>query len=78
VKAAPAQLLVDTITPEDLVALRKKAKLTQVEAATLVGYSRRGWQDIESGKNAVTSATLTLFLLATDTHPSYKLADKKR
>ena len=76
-KASPP-LLVAPIAPEALVALRKEAKLTQVEAAALVGYSRRGWQDIEAGICVMPSATLTLFLLAIEHHPSHRLAIKKR
>lgn len=60
-------------TPDDIHGARVKAKLTQQAAADLIGYSRRGWQDAESGRNNMLPAAWALFLLATGQHPSAKV-----
>ena len=60
--------------PADITAARQAAKLTQQQAADLIGYSRRGWQDAENGKNKLQAAAWALFLLATGQHPSRHVA----
>ena len=40
-----------TITTMNLKQLRKSKKLTQVEAAELCGLSRKGYQNLEEGRN---------------------------
>lgn len=57
--------------PDDIMGLRYNAKLTQQQAADLIGYSRRGWQDAENGKTRLHPAAWALFLLATGQHPSH-------
>jgi len=60
-------------TPDDIMGMRHNAKLTQQQAADLIGYSRRGWQDAENGKNKLHPAAWALFLLATGQHPSHRV-----
>lgn len=60
-------------TPDDIFGARLNAKLTQQQAADLIGYSRRGWQDAENGKNKLHPAAWALFLLATEQHPSHQV-----
>jgi hypothetical protein len=43
----------------------------------LIGYSRRGWQDAENGKNKLHPAAWALFLLATWQHPSHQVINSK-
>lgn len=76
----PKNLLSAVLPAEQLKAVRNDAGLTQAEAAGLVGYSLRGWQDAESGRNNLQPATQALFLLALDKHPEYhvKKIPKKR
>ena len=59
-------------TPDDILGMRINAKLTQQQAADLIGYSRRGWQDAESGKTRLHPASWALFLLSTGQHPAAK------
>lgn len=65
-------------TPDDIFGARFNAKLTQQQAADLIGYSRRGWQDAENGKNKLHPAAWALFLLATDQHQSKIAVDKRK
>ena len=60
-------------SPDDIMGMRHNAKLTQQQAADLIGYSRRGWQDAENGKNKLHPAAWALFLLATGQHPSHQV-----
>ena len=60
------------VTPDDIMGMRHNAKLTQQQAADLIGYSRRGWQDAENGKTKMHPAAWALFLLATGQHPGYQ------
>lgn len=60
----------------DITAARQAAKLTQQQAADLIGYSRRGWQDAENGKNKLQAAAWALFLLATGQHPAHQLCSR--
>jgi DNA-binding XRE family transcriptional regulator len=67
--------LLDPNTPtlDDIVGMRHNAKITQQQAADLIGYSRRGWQDAENGKTKMHPAAWALFLLATGQHPSHQV-----
>ena len=49
--------------PEQIKAVRKKAGLTQAEAAELIGYSKRAWQDWEQGRKPMRDAAMDFFLL---------------
>jgi DNA-binding transcriptional regulator YiaG len=71
--------MLDTIqpTPNDIFGARHNAKLTQQQAADLIGYSRRGWQDAENGKNKLHPAAWALFLLAIGQHPSHQVIKSK-
>jgi len=62
-----------TPTPSGINAARKAAKLTQQQAADLIGYSRRGWQDAEYGKTKMHPAAWALFLLAVGQHPAARV-----
>jgi len=64
-------------SPDDIMGMRHNAKLTQQQAADLIGYSRRGWQDAENGKNKLHPAAWALFLLATWQHPSHQVINSK-
>ncbi|WP_312283396.1 helix-turn-helix domain-containing protein [Candidatus Igneacidithiobacillus taiwanensis] len=49
--------------PEQIKAVRLKAGLTQAQAAELIGYSKRAWQDWEQGRKPMRDAAMDLFLL---------------
>ncbi len=66
-------LLTPTLPAADLKALRQSAGLTQPQAAELVGYSLRGWQDAEDGRRHLQPATQALFLLASGQHPTHQI-----
>jgi hypothetical protein len=73
---------------EDLKAARMNAGLSQVEAATLMGYplqtgsrgslQSRTWQALESATDArnMPAPVFALFQLLTDQHPTLTLAQK--
>jgi hypothetical protein len=70
-------------TPEEVRAARKKAGLTQAEAAQLVspaqGTPYRSWQSYEvatgkPGARVIPLAAWELFLLLTNQHPSHQMA----
>jgi len=48
--------------PEEIRAARDKAGLTQEDAAALIGYTRRAWQDWEAGARGMRRALFELFL----------------
>lgn len=50
-----------TPTPEEVRAARLKWDLTQKDAAALIGYTRRAWQDWESGERRMRKVLLSLF-----------------
>jgi len=50
-------------TPKKIKAARKKAGLTQTEAAELIGAAMRTWQDWESGARNMPIAKWELWLL---------------
>ena len=50
-------------SPEQIKAVRKKAGLTQKEAAELISYSKRAWQDWEQGRKPMRDAVMDFFLL---------------
>lgn len=74
-----------TPSGDELKAARVKAGLSQVEAATLMGYpvqsgSRGGqqsrtWQALESAQDPrnMAGSAYALFLLLTDSHPEFEL-----
>lgn len=49
--------------PEQIKAVRLKAGLTQAEAAALISYSKRAWQDWEQGRKHMRDAVMDFFLL---------------
>ena len=49
--------------PEQIKAVRLKAGLTQAEAAKLISYSKRAWQDWEQGRKPMRDAVMDFFLL---------------
>lgn len=51
-----------TAQPEEIRAVREKAGLTQEDAAALIGYTRRAWQDWEAGKRGMRKALFELFV----------------
>lgn len=52
-------------TPEEVKAARKKAGLTQTEAANLIYYTLSGWQKAEDGSRKMSKSAWELFLLKT-------------
>ena len=50
-------------SPERIKAVRKKAGLTQAQAAELISYSKRAWQDWEQGRKPMREAVMDFFLL---------------
>lgn len=51
--------------PAEVRAARARLGLTQTQAAAIIGYSKRGWQDIEGGTRAMRPAAWELFQLKT-------------
>ncbi len=49
-------------TPEQIKAAREKAGLTQKDAADLIGYTRRAWQQWEAGDRGMRRALFELFV----------------
>jgi DNA-binding XRE family transcriptional regulator len=45
----------DHPSPSDIRDARAAAGLTQTEAAAVIGYSLRGWQDLEAGLGRINS-----------------------
>lgn len=54
------------MTAPDFLALRKRLRLTQGEAATLFGVDRRSWQNWEAGKRAPVPVMLLALLVERD------------
>lgn len=48
--------------PEEIRAVREKSGLTQEEAAALIGYTRRAWQEWEAGTRGMRRALFDLFV----------------
>jgi DNA-binding transcriptional regulator YiaG len=48
-------------SPEEIKAARQKAGLTQSDAAALIGYTTRAWQDWEAGKRGMRRVLFSLF-----------------
>lgn len=48
-------------TKEDVREARSEAGLTQQQAAFLIGYSTRAWQEWEAGRNPMRRATFRHF-----------------
>jgi len=53
------------ITPQQVIAARKAAGLTQEGAAMMIGAKRRTWQCWERGERNCPPAKFNLFLLTT-------------
>lgn len=49
------------VTPEEVRRARTWAGLTQEAAAAVIGYTRRAWQDWESGARGMRRALLEMF-----------------
>lgn len=65
-------------TGEELRAARIAAGLKQKDAAALVGYSLRGWQDAEaSTEPRLQAATWALFQLLTEKHETHRIEKKQ-
>lgn len=74
-------------TPEEVRAARKRANLTQTQAAQLISPATsrgayRTWQAYEvavgkDGHNDIPLVVWELFLLLTDQHPTLKLVQKR-
>jgi transcriptional regulator with XRE-family HTH domain len=75
-KTDPIQLVTKVLTGDKLAALRLAAGLTQEQCGELVGYSRRGWQDMEINRRPVNAAVQAMFLLAISKHPTHKVIEK--
>ena len=60
-------------TPEDVLAARKAAGLTQELAGQVMGRHNREWRKWESGTTGMPEAAFELFLLKTHQHPTLKL-----
>jgi DNA-binding transcriptional regulator YiaG len=52
-------------TPEQILAVREDAGLTQTEAARLIYRSLRNWQYLESGKRRMDPALWELLIIKT-------------
>lgn len=72
-------------SPEEVRAVRKRLKLTQLDAAQITsiaeGKSYRSWQNFETDKGKpnhrqIPRATWELFLLLTNQHPYYCLVSR--
>lgn len=50
-------------SPSEIKRARKMYKLTQTEAARLIGYSLRSWQEWEGGRRKMRSVVLDAFIL---------------
>ena len=60
------------------VAARRRARLTQAEAATLIYLGKASrWAEYETGLRRPDPARFDLFMLLTDTHPIYRLVKKR-
>jgi putative transcriptional regulator len=66
-------LLTAQPAPTEIRAARLAAGLTQTQAADLIGYSLRGWQQIESGQSPVQVAAWALFLLSVRQHKGFEI-----
>lgn len=65
-------------TPAAIKAARLAAGLIQLQAANLVGAaSFQTWNYWESGKRSIPADSWALFLLATDQHPTLRLAKRR-
>ena len=53
-----------TIWSMNLKQLRKSKKLTQIQAAELCGLSRKGYQNLEEGKNKKKTSSTLLYCIA--------------
>lgn len=58
-----------TPTPEQVRELRSRLKLTQTEAAAVVYFSMRAWQEWEAGERRMLPAVWELFRAKTGTLP---------
>lgn len=52
----------DNPTPDEIRAARLRARLTQTEAAAILGRSLRGWQYWEAGERAMSRFLFETFL----------------
>lgn len=52
-------------TPEEIIAARKKVKMTQTQAGRVVHKTLRSWQRYEYGEREMDFAIFELFLLKT-------------
>jgi DNA-binding transcriptional regulator YiaG len=50
------------LQPDQIRAARERAGLTQAQAAALIGYTRRAWQEWEAGTRGMRRALFDLFL----------------
>jgi DNA-binding transcriptional regulator YiaG len=50
------------VSKEDIRAARLKAKLTQSDAAALIGYTVRAWEDWEAGKRNMRLVLFEMFI----------------
>jgi DNA-binding transcriptional regulator YiaG len=48
--------------PDQIKAAREKSGLTQTDAAALIGYTKRAWQDWEAGKRGMRRLLFDLFV----------------
>jgi DNA (cytosine-5)-methyltransferase 1 len=51
-----------TVKPEEVKAARKRAGLTQTQAAALIGYTKRAWQQWEKGMPRMRRALFQAFM----------------
>ena len=51
--------------PEQIRAAREQAGLTQEQAAALIGYTMRAWQEWEAGNRGMRKALFELFIQRT-------------
>ena len=63
-------------TPQDVLAARKAAGLTQEQAAQMLWSHNRAWRMYESGNRALSAPLWELFLLKTGQHPNLTLMEK--
>jgi putative transcriptional regulator len=55
-----------TRSPEEIIAARDRADLTQTDAAKVVHASLRGWQQWEKGDRRMHPAFFELFIIKTE------------
>lgn len=84
--AALPEIIKPTLTSptmEQIAAARKRAGMTQKDAAALIGVKARSWRGWESSDDALSATAMPpdrwfWFLVLTGQHPEYELVRRKK